>query len=572
MVTSFAFSADGAVLASSSEETKSQIVLWNTSNPNIPQKIKTLNGHSLSVLDLLFDPGNNILISGSRDSAIMLWDVFSPKLVLDMNAIEVPANNIAFAPKGNLLALNNYEDKLEIWNTAYFTSPKYIKTLDNPVSIAEFNRSGSLMATAAGNSVTLWDVKNFAALATFEAGDANVKALKFNADGSLLAVMSDDIAFWDVTNPQAPSQITRLPQEISDAPDLILNSDSSFIAFNAYGNLMASIADKDADKNIILWDVTNRAAPVKLAVLDGHTRTVKSIAFSPINNNFLVSASADKTIILWDVSDSKSPVKINIISEHSDWVNSIAFNIEGTLLASGSDDKKVNIWNISNPQFPTFVSKMTGHVDSIKNVTFSPSGNYLASLSADGEIIFWDINPEAWMQKACAITGGDLTDIQWRQLFPTEEYRPTCSEFIEQASIAPPPEGEESSSTIPICGDIPSCNAPACKGLDLFCVDDVAYGLYKLSPNTSYQILTPEFTCIKERDNSTGEPRISCTGPVNTEFELMLCNTNCPTTGLVPSSKCEAGFGLLPSGECCAPLSTANNGCKTETLILASCE
>jgi WD40 repeat protein len=45
-ITSLAFSTDGNTLASSSEENKAQIILWDISNRNIPKKERTFNGHS----------------------------------------------------------------------------------------------------------------------------------------------------------------------------------------------------------------------------------------------------------------------------------------------------------------------------------------------------------------------------------------------------------------------------------------------------------------------------------------------------------------------------------------------
>ncbi len=340
---------------------------------------------------------------------------------------------------------------------------------------------------------------------------------------------------------------------------------------------MASIADK----NIVLWDVADPASPTRLSTLEGHSKTINSIAFSPTNPSLLASASSDKTVILWDITDPGSPKKVNTLGNHLDWVNTVSFSPDGTLLASGSYDKQINLWNITNPGSPDFISKMTGHSESVITVAFSPFGDFVASLGGDNKIIFWDINPESWAQKACSIAGGDFTIIEWNQYFPSEKYRQTCEPFHVDESLLPTtgggppittPTAVQSSLPLPVCtsDQVPACTVPASDKLDEFCVDNNSYGLYQLPLNTTFEVLTPGFTCISEKSNSLGEPRISCTGPTDREFQVTFCNSTCSNT-LEPSIQCEAGFGLNSELGCCAPLSTVNNGCVTETLTLVGC-
>ena len=175
-----------------------------------------------------------------------------------------------------------------------------------------------------------------------------------------------------------------------------------------------------------------------------------------------------------------------------------------------------------------------------------------------------------------ANTGGDFTDTEWNQFFPSDEYRPTCKPFTvaqEEAVLLPVPIADQSLSPLLVCtsDQTPSCTPPTFKELDASCVDNNSYGLYNLSLNTTFEALTPGFTCINEEENSLGEPRIPCTGPADKEFEVSFCNSTCSNT-LETSYQCEAGFGLNSAQGCCAPISSTSNGCVTETLILVGCE
>ncbi len=390
-INTLAFSADGNTLASSSDDTKAPIILWDISNRSVPKKIRTINGHSLTVTSLLFDQNNDVLISASRDGTVMLWDVSNPKTGLELGSIDFPlddpfsnSNGMAFQPNSNFLTPWNSDEKLEKWDVSDLANPKKTETLDGPISIAVFSRDGTLMASSNSddNIVTLWDAADFSKLGTIKADGDYVDSIALGTDDKTLVSIGDKITFWDITDPKKPIQLTSLAQP---------NEPITAAAFNSDGKVMASIADK----NIILWDVSNPSGPTRLGdVLEGHSNTIRSIAFSPTDANLLASASSDKTVILWNIADPTDPQKIYTLGNHSDWVNSVSFSPDGTMLASGSDDKQVNLWNISNPKSPALISKMIGHSARVSTVAFSPLGDFVASLGGDNKIIFWDIKPE----------------------------------------------------------------------------------------------------------------------------------------------------------------------------------
>ena len=83
-------------------------------------------------------------------------------------------------------------------------------------------------------------------------------------------------------------------------------------------------------------------------MLEGHTRSVKSVSFSP-EGQTLASGSTDETVRLWDVVTG---VEIRVLEGHAAGVNSVSFSPEGSVLASGSEDGTVLLWELTPPDEP----------------------------------------------------------------------------------------------------------------------------------------------------------------------------------------------------------------------------
>ena len=79
--------------------------------------------------------------------------------------------------------------------------------------------------------------------------------------------------------------------------------------------------------------------------LEGHTRNVNSVAFSP-DGRTIVSGSSDDTLRIWDAITGKH---MQTLEGHTDSVYSVAFSPNGRIVASGSNDDTLRIWRLSLP-------------------------------------------------------------------------------------------------------------------------------------------------------------------------------------------------------------------------------
>jgi WD40 repeat protein len=148
------------------------------------------------------------------------------------------------------------------------------------------------------------------------------------------------------------------------------------VAVSADGTRVLS---SGGDGSVKLWDA---ATGRLLRTFEGHSRDVRSVAFSPDGRRVL--SGSDNTLKLWDAATGRL---IHTFAGHRYRVTSVAFSPDGTRVLSGSGDKTIKLWNADTGQLTlTFV----GHSDEVTAVAFSPDERQVLSGSGDKTLRLWD--------------------------------------------------------------------------------------------------------------------------------------------------------------------------------------
>jgi WD40 repeat protein len=288
-----------------------------------------------------------------------------------------------------------------------------------------------MLATgAADGQLRLWDVTDPARpaqTATLPAGRLGraeaVGAVAVTPDARLLAAAGRTISLWDLTEPVSPA-----PRAVWTHKRTV-----TAVEFVQDGTLLAADGGGDDRDNVLLWDITDPARPVRVAGLTPHPTTrlvVPSVRVTAIRysrqRRLLVTASSccitadqgvstlvldDGAVILWDLTEPAHPVRATLLRRvgghgvpplrrrttptetymtgHHDNPTAVSISGDGRQLASGSVDATVQIWDIRNPDWPACIGILP-HEQPVNAVAHSPDGHLLAT-AARATVLIWQL-------------------------------------------------------------------------------------------------------------------------------------------------------------------------------------
>lgn len=150
---------------------------------------KRLDGHMSTSSCIDVHPYNSIIVSGSYDTNVKLWDLKRGREYITFKGHSKPVTCVKFSPDGKWVASGSNDSTVKIWD---LTAGKMMHSFDThrgPVSSVDFHPEEFLLASGSHDrTVKLWDLESFCLHCTLPPDTQKVRAVKFVANGS--AVLS----------------------------------------------------------------------------------------------------------------------------------------------------------------------------------------------------------------------------------------------------------------------------------------------------------------------------------------------------------------------------------------------
>lgn len=299
---------------------------------------RTLVGHQDGVWSVALSPRGHILVTGSWDKTIKVWNVATGQLLRTLMGHQEAVWSVALAADGKTLASGSSDQQIKIWN---LPTGQLIHTLtghSNWVAAVDLSPKGELVASASSDkTLKVWSVKSGELIHTLQGHGCAVTCIAFTPDGKTLVSGSGDktLKIWSLTTGECRG---------------------TFIGHRASVTCLAISPDGktgvsgDVKQTLCVWNLETLELNYTLT---GHSGTIWSVAIAP-DGEQLVSSSRDKTVKIWDLQTGE--LRATLMG-HRSAVNDVAIARNGQILVSASHDQTIKIWRaIHQPSTPAIGS------------------------------------------------------------------------------------------------------------------------------------------------------------------------------------------------------------------------
>lgn len=285
-------------------------MLWRTYGDC--ENYGVLNGHKGAVLDLQWSRDSEILYSASADMHLASWDLTSGTRIRRYIGHEEVVNALAISRRGEELLVSGSDDStIGIWDPRSKNAVDYIQT-DFPVTAVAVAEAGNEIYTGGiDNDIRVWDLRKKAPVYSLLGHSDTVTSLRVSPDAqSLLSYAMDGTArTWDV-RPFAP---TERHVRTFDGATPGIEQNLLGASWDGEGK---KIAAASGDGTVAVWSSETGRLLYKLP---GHKGTVNSAEFAPGEEPIrmftllrvwlvwctdlilVLSASSDRTMLLGEL-------------------------------------------------------------------------------------------------------------------------------------------------------------------------------------------------------------------------------------------------------------------------------
>ena len=258
------FSPDGQFLAGASD-TSTAVHIWRSGRTHVA----AFTGHTAGVTSIDLSHDSRILVSGSHDRTVRLWDVVAATEIGRFTGHTDSVHDVAFNPDASIVASGSKNNTIMLWDVATDESRVIQTEHTDGVARLAFSADGRTLVSSGRDyedtSLRFWDVATGDLKLTRTGHRSSVRNIVFSPDGKTLASGSWDgtVLLWDATTlsdgtvdpVQHAEDVNR--DGVVDLQDLI------FVASQLGQSERESDADVNADGIVNIEDILLVAAALE---------------------------------------------------------------------------------------------------------------------------------------------------------------------------------------------------------------------------------------------------------------------------------------------------------------------
>ncbi|KAM0513906.1 hypothetical protein ACHAPE_007261 [Trichoderma viride] len=320
-----------------------------------PAYLRKLRGHRGAIFSVAFSHDSKLILSGSVDSTVMLWDSTTGKCLRTFQGHGSYVQSVAFSHVSKVLASGSDDRTIKLWDS---TTGECLHTFQGHRSYVHsvaFSHDSEILASGSyDKTIKLWDSTTGECLHTFQGHDDYVISVAFSHDSKILASGSQDgtIKLWD-------SETGKCFYAFQNQSDGIIS-----VAFSHDSRMLAS---RTFFNTIKLWDSSTREC---LHTFLGHGRGLDSVAFSH-DSKLLAAGTYMRPIELWDSATGECLYTLGAGGSVP------AFSHDSKLIAAVAGDA-ILLWDVSIVQdfvtSPCYQEKFAAEANESRSVELAKKG------------------------------------------------------------------------------------------------------------------------------------------------------------------------------------------------------
>ena len=332
------------------------------------------SGHTDEVNSVIFSTDGKLLVSGSDDTTVKLWDTQTGGVIKTFVGHTLLVRSVSISVDHTTIASGSHDKTVRLWEIQTGECHHVIRQ-HNRVYFVSFSPIDPecFLSVCIGNEVTQWDINGHQVGLTFNGSCAG-----FSPDGT--QVVSHYQTTATVRNTSSGEIVAKF--------HLVSNKYDQYLCFSPDSRLVVGTSGG----TIYVWDIIS-SEPHLIETFIGHSSAIISLIF-PSPSSF-ISISHDQTIKFWQIhAPSMNLVKggSESVSLTSAIIMSITLHLECGITITSDSDGVVRTWDISTGLCKS--SFQTPVKDTNKRDVQMTDDNLVLVWYADKKINFWDVERE----------------------------------------------------------------------------------------------------------------------------------------------------------------------------------